>query len=86
MRVELAQAARQGGDRPARTRGPRERKALGEVLARIGLVPEGDRFPAIVRAKNTVGVQFHPEKSSAAGLAFLSRTLAEPSWRIGERT
>lgn len=45
---------------------------------------EDDRFPAIVRLKNTVGVQFHPEKSSAPGLAFLSRTLAEPSWRIGE--
>ena len=32
---------------------------------------EGDRFPAAVRAGRTVGVQFHPEKSSRAGLAFL---------------
>lgn len=32
---------------------------------------EGDRFPAVVRAGNTVGVQFHPEKSSAPGLRFL---------------
>ena len=32
---------------------------------------EGDRFAAAVRAGNTVGVQFHPEKSSAAGVAFL---------------
>jgi glutamine amidotransferase len=30
---------------------------------------EGDRFPAAVRAGRTVGVQFHPEKSSAPGLA-----------------
>jgi glutamine amidotransferase len=32
---------------------------------------EGDHFPAAVRAGNTVGVQFHPEKSSTAGVRFL---------------
>ena len=32
---------------------------------------EDDRFPAIVRAERTVGVQFHPEKSSLPGLRFL---------------
>ncbi len=32
---------------------------------------DGDRFPASVRRGATVGVQFHPEKSSAAGLAFV---------------
>ena len=32
---------------------------------------EWDRFPAAVRLGNTVGVQFHPEKSSAAGVAFI---------------
>jgi len=32
---------------------------------------EGDRFPAAVRAGSAVGVQFHPEKSSAAGVEFL---------------
>ena len=32
---------------------------------------EGDRFPAVVRVGRTVGVQFHPEKSSAGGIAFL---------------
>lgn len=32
---------------------------------------DGDRFPAVVRCGNTVGVQFHPEKSSAPGLRFL---------------
>jgi imidazole glycerol-phosphate synthase subunit HisH len=32
---------------------------------------EADRFPAVVRAGDIVGVQFHPEKSSAPGLRFL---------------
>ncbi len=38
---------------------------------------EGDRFPAVVREGNAVGVQFHPEKSSAAGLRFLRAWLEE---------
>jgi glutamine amidotransferase len=32
---------------------------------------EGDRFAAAVRAGRIVGVQFHPEKSSSAGVRFL---------------
>ncbi|HEU5220041.1 MAG TPA: imidazole glycerol phosphate synthase subunit HisH [Gemmatimonadales bacterium] len=32
---------------------------------------ENDRFPAVVRTARTIGVQFHPEKSSAAGVRFL---------------
>ena len=32
---------------------------------------EGDRFVAAARTKNVVGVQFHPEKSSAAGCDFI---------------
>ena len=32
---------------------------------------EGDRFPAAVRLGQTVGVQFHPEKSSSDGVRFL---------------
>jgi glutamine amidotransferase len=32
---------------------------------------EGDRFAAAVRAGHTVGVQFHPEKSSTDGVQFL---------------
>ena len=32
---------------------------------------DGDRFPAVLRTGNTVGVQFHPEKSSEPGLRFL---------------
>jgi glutamine amidotransferase len=38
---------------------------------------EGDRFPAAVRAGNAVGVQFHPEKSSSAGLAFVRAWVEE---------
>jgi glutamine amidotransferase len=42
---------------------------------------EGDRFPAAVRVGACVGVQFHPEKSSAAGVRFVEAFLdsARPS-------
>jgi glutamine amidotransferase len=33
---------------------------------------EGDRFPAAVRVGSATGVQFHPEKSSAPGVAFVA--------------
>lgn len=36
---------------------------------------EGDRFPAIVRAGSVIGIQFHPEKSSAPGVHFLQELL-----------
>lgn len=32
---------------------------------------EGDRFPASVRCGNVIGTQFHPEKSSTPGVAFV---------------
>jgi glutamine amidotransferase len=32
---------------------------------------DGDRFPAIVRAKRAIGCQFHPEKSSDEGVRLL---------------
>jgi glutamine amidotransferase len=35
------------------------------------------RFPALVRAGRTVGVQFHPEKSSAPGVALVHAFLRE---------
>lgn len=38
---------------------------------------EADRFPAMIRAGRTVGVQFHPEKSSRAGVAFARAFLEE---------
>lgn len=36
---------------------------------------EGDRFAAVVRRDATMGVQFHPEKSSRAGVAMLAAFL-----------
>jgi glutamine amidotransferase len=38
---------------------------------------DGDRFPAAVRSSNTLGVQFHPEKSSTAGVRFIRAFLDE---------
>jgi glutamine amidotransferase len=40
---------------------------------------EAERFPSLVRAGRTVGVQFHPEKSSRAGVAFIGAFLEEAS-------
>jgi glutamine amidotransferase len=36
-----------------------------------------DRFPAVVRAGRTLGIQFHPEKSSGPGLALIAGFLEE---------
>lgn len=36
---------------------------------------EGDRFVASVETRNVVGVQFHPEKSSDRGIAFIDAFL-----------
>ena len=36
-----------------------------------------DRFPALVRARRAIGVQFHPEKSSTAGLRVLGAIVEE---------
>jgi imidazole glycerol-phosphate synthase subunit HisH len=38
---------------------------------------DGDRFPAVLRLGRVVGVQFHPEKSSTAGLALLDTLVRE---------
>jgi glutamine amidotransferase len=40
---------------------------------------EDDRFVAAVRVGRTVGVQFHPEKSSAEGVAFVQAFLEDVS-------
>jgi glutamine amidotransferase len=49
------------------------------VIARC--THESDRFPAAVRCGLALGVQFHPEKSSRAGLAFVSAFVREVSSR-----
>jgi glutamine amidotransferase len=46
---------------------------------------EGDRFPAAVRKGAVVGVQFHPEKSSVAGVRFLRAFLDEARTTRGAR-
>ena len=46
---------------------------------------EGDRFPAAMRAGTVVGVQFHPEKSSSAGVRFLRAFLDEARTARGVR-
>jgi glutamine amidotransferase len=38
---------------------------------------EGTRVAAIVKTRRTIGVQFHPEKSSSGGLALLRTLVAE---------
>ena len=42
-----------------------------DAVVRAWSSHENDSFPAIVRLGRTVGVQFHPEKSSVPGLRFL---------------
>lgn len=42
-----------------------------ESLVAAWSTHENDRFPAVVRMYNTVGIQFHPEKSSHPGVALL---------------
>lgn len=46
---------------------------------------EGDRFPAVVRGGSALGVQFHPEKSSVAGVRFLHAFLDEARRTKGAR-
>jgi glutamine amidotransferase len=46
---------------------------------------ETDRFVAAVRVGNTVGVQFHPEKSSMEGVAFVRAWVTEAQTLSGER-
>jgi glutamine amidotransferase len=52
------------------------RPARADVV-RAWSTHEDDRFPAMVREGSAVGVQFHPEKSSRAGVAFLRALIEE---------
>jgi glutamine amidotransferase len=46
-----------------------------ESVVTAWTVEDGDRFPSAVRWRNVVGVQFHPEKSSAPGVRFIREFL-----------
>lgn len=46
---------------------------------------ETDRFPAALRVGHCVGVQFHPEKSSAPGVRFVHAFLAEAQRTLNSR-
>ena len=46
-------------------------------VVRAWSVHEDDRFPAMVREGSAIGVQFHPEKSSRPGVAFLRELIRE---------
>ncbi len=48
-----------------------------ECVVRASSAHEGERFASMVRVGRTVGVQFHPEKSSSAGVAFIGAFLEE---------
>jgi glutamine amidotransferase len=47
-----------------------------DALTVVGSSEYGERFATIVERGCVFGVQFHPEKSSAAGLALLSNFVA----------
>jgi glutamine amidotransferase len=47
------------------------RPSEGEAPVVAWATHERDRFPAAVRRGSAVGVQFHPEKSSQAGVEFV---------------
>jgi imidazole glycerol-phosphate synthase subunit HisH len=46
-----------------------------ESVVTAWTVEDRDRFPSAVRWRNVVGVQFHPEKSSAPGVRFIREFL-----------
>ena len=50
-------------------------RPVDERVVTAWTVEDGDRFPSAVRWRNVVGVQFHPEKSSAPGVRFLREFL-----------
>ena len=57
-------------------------RPIDEAVVTAWTQHEDDRFPAAIRAGRTVGVQFHPEKSSEPGLRFLRSFLdTARTWR-----
>ncbi len=52
-------------------------RPVSDEVVTAWTVHEHDRFPAAVRRGGVVGVQFHPEKSSMAGVRFIRAFLDE---------
>jgi glutamine amidotransferase len=52
-------------------------RPVNPAVVRATTEHAGVRFPAMIRSGGVVGVQFHPEKSGAPGLAFLAAVLQE---------
>jgi glutamine amidotransferase len=52
-------------------------RPVNAAVVRATTEHAGVRFPAMIRSRGMVGVQFHPEKSGAPGLAFLATVLQE---------
>jgi glutamine amidotransferase len=46
-------------------------------VVRVWATHETARFPAVIRSGRVAGVQFHPEKSSSAGLDLLDELVRE---------
>jgi glutamine amidotransferase len=51
-------------------------RPLDDSVVTAWTVEDTDRFPSAVRWRNVVGVQFHPEKSSAPGVCFIRDFIA----------
>ena len=67
--LEIAYFANSFACRPA--------PGVADAVTTAWATHEGDRFAAAVRAGSAVGVQFHPEKSSSAGVAFVRAWVEE---------
>ena len=52
-------------------------RPVDETTVLAWTTQDGDRFPAVVRTGATLGVQYHPEKSSQAGVRMIERFLME---------
>ncbi len=52
-------------------------RPVDESVALVRAEVDGDAFAAVVRSARTIGCQFHPEKSSDEGIAFLAEIVAK---------
>ncbi len=50
-------------------------RVANESCVRAWSTHEADRFPAVIQSGRALGVQFHPEKSSVEGVAYLASAL-----------